>query len=167
MRSLFLSLISIFLISGIASAQSPLEAGGIQLNAGVGFSGWGLPIYVGADFGATDDISIGGEFSYRNYRNKIIGTTYNHRVMGILINGNYHFNTVLEIPDPFDFYAGLSLGYYVWTSDAKYPGNSDDGIGLGIQIGGRYYFTDKVGVNLEIGGGSTVSGGKLGLTIKL
>ena len=60
MRSLFLSLISIFLISGIASAQSPLEAGGIQLNAGVGFSGWGLPIYVGGDFGVTDDISIGG-----------------------------------------------------------------------------------------------------------
>ena len=39
---------------------------------------------------------------------------------------------------------------------------------LGFQIGGRYYFTNKVGINLEFGGGhNTLSGGKIGISIKL
>jgi len=40
-------------------------------------------------------------------------------------------------------------------------------LGIGGQIGGRYYFTEKFGVNLEFGGGNAYSGGKLGISIKL
>jgi len=40
-------------------------------------------------------------------------------------------------------------------------------MGRGAQIGGRYYFTQKVGINLELGGGNAFSGGKIGLTFKL
>ena len=46
---LLLSVISIFTVS----AQSPLGTGGVQLNAGVGFSGWGVPVYIGLDFGVS------------------------------------------------------------------------------------------------------------------
>jgi hypothetical protein len=35
------------------------------------------------------------------------------------------------------------------------------------QVGGRYYFTEKVGINLEVEGGNAFSGGKFGLSIKL
>ena len=66
-----------------------------------------------------------------------------------------------------DFYAGLNLGYYTWSSPSDYPGNRTSGLGLGAQVGGRYYFTPKVGINLEIGGGNAFSGGKIGLTFKL
>ena len=50
---------------GVAFGQHPLQKGETQLNAGLGFSGWGIPIYAGLDYGIHKDISIGGELSYR------------------------------------------------------------------------------------------------------
>jgi hypothetical protein len=73
----------------------------------------------------------------------------------------------LNIPSTWDFYAGLNLGFYYWNSRNDYPGNSRSGIGLGAQIGGRYYFTNKIGLNLELGGGNAFSGGKVGISIRL
>jgi len=40
-------------------------------------------------------------------------------------------------------------------------------LGLGAQVGGRYYISNKVALNLEFGGGNAFSGGKFGLTFKL
>jgi len=73
----------------------------------------------------------------------------------------------LNIPSPWDFYAGLNLGFYSWNSPRDYEGSHTSGLGLGGQIGGRYYFSNKVGINLEFGGGNAFSGGKFGLTIKI
>ena len=157
-------LLSAFLLS---YAQSPLPIGKAQLNAGVGFSDWGVPLYLGFDYSVHKDITIGGELSFRSYNENYRGTGYNHNIMGISGNGNYHFNTVLNIPSNWDFYAGLNLGFYTWTSSSDYPGNHNSGIWLGAQVGGRYYFTDKVGINLELSGGNAFSGGKIGLTFKL
>ena len=39
-----------FISTGIF-AQAPLEEGGVQLNAGLGLSGWGVPVYFGLDYG--------------------------------------------------------------------------------------------------------------------
>jgi hypothetical protein len=86
---------------------------------------------------------------------------------GVLINVNYHFNHIMRIPRDWDFYAGLNLGFYVWTSPDDYDGDHTSGLGLGGQIGGRYYFTNALGVNLEFGGGNALNGGKIGLSIKL
>ncbi len=82
-------------------------------------------------------------------------------------NGNYHFNTLLKIPRSWDLYAGLNLGFYVWNSSRDYPGNRASGLGLGAQVGARYFLSNKVGLNLELGGGNAFSGGKFGVTIKL
>ena len=71
------------------------------------------------------------------------------------------------MPSNWDFYAGLNLGFYAWTSPSDYPGDHTSGVGLGAQIGGRYYFSRTVGLNLELGGGTVTSGGKFGLTFKL
>lgn len=62
---------------------------------------------------------------------------------------------------------GLNLGFYVWSSPDAYQGSHSSGLGIGAQIGGRYYFTNKVGLNFEFGGGNAFSGGKVGVTIKL
>lgn len=148
-------------------AQSPLPKGKSQLNAGVGFSTWGVPVYLGFDYGVHPDISLGAELSYRGYNDNWKDNKYRHSVIGFLGNANYHFNTVLNIPSNWDFYAGLNLGFYSWNSPYDYEGNHTSGLGLGAQIGGRYFFSDKVGVNLEFGGGNAFSGGKFGLTIKL
>ena len=38
---------------------------------------------------------------------------------------------------------------------------------LGLQIGGRYFFTKNLGLNLQFGGGINTFGGRIGLTYKL
>ncbi|NLO03240.1 MAG: hypothetical protein GX126_13125 [Bacteroidales bacterium] len=146
-------------------AQSPVPKGKSQFNAGLGLSSWGVPVYLGLDFGVHNDITVGGELSYRGYHDNYNSIKYNHSVIGISANGNYHFNSVLNIPTNWDLYAGLNLGFYIWDSAKDYPGSHTSGFGLGAQIGGRYYFTDGVGINLEFGGGNAFSGGKFGISI--
>lgn len=163
-----LHILIIFLSTSlVALGQNPLPVGKTQLNAGLGFSDYGVPVYIGLDYGVHKDITIGGELSFRSYSDNYNGTGYDHGIMGISGNGNYHFNSLLNISEKFDFYAGLNLGFYAWTSSSDYPGNHNSGVGLGMQVGGRYYFSQKVGINLELGGGNSVSGGKFGVTFKL
>jgi len=156
-------LLSVIFVLAV-NAQSPLAKGGKQLNAGIGFSGWGVPIYVGMDFGVYKDVTVGFEGSFRSYNERIAGTNYGSTIIGFSGNGNYHFNSLLEIPNQWDVYAGLNLGYYFWTISSDYPGTEASGIGLGAQIGGRYFFKNNFGLNLEFGGGNSISGGKFGIT---
>lgn len=160
-------ILSILLFSFTTKAQNPLEVGQMQFNAGLGFSDVGVPVYFGLDYGVHEDISVGGELSFRRYRQKFLGNRYSHNVIGISGNANYHFNRILEIPSNFDFYAGLSVGFFVWNSPENFRGDQSSELGLGLQVGGRYYFNEKVGINLEFGGGNAVSGGKIGISIKL
>lgn len=147
-------------------AQGSLEPGRNQFNAGLGFSGWGIPVYVGLDHGLKQNITVGGELSFRSYRQKIIGTTYSHSIIGISGNGNYHFNELLDLDNEWDFYAGLNVGFYIWNSPSTYPGSGASGLGLGGQIGGRYFFNSSTAINLEFGGGNVFSNGKIGITKK-
>jgi hypothetical protein len=158
---------ALILFSSLIFAQAPVAKGESQLNAGVGLSSWGIPVYIGLDYGVHPDITVGGELSYRSYQDKYASVNYDHSVIGISGNGNYHFNRVLEIPRKWDFYAGLNLGFYIWSSPNDYHGSHSSGLGLGAQVGGRYFLNDKIGLNLEFGGGNAFSGGKLGLTFKL
>lgn len=155
------------MVFGIAFAGGPLPKGRAQLNAGVGLSEWGVPLYVGFDYGVHEDVSIGAEFSYRSYRENWKKEFYRHNITGFSGNANYHFNSVLNIPSNWDVYAGLNIGFYVWSSPYYYPGTHSSGLGLGAQVGGRYYFNDKIGINLEFGGGNAFSGGKFGVSIRL
>ncbi|HEY5691329.1 MAG TPA: hypothetical protein VIS49_07735, partial [Cyclobacteriaceae bacterium] len=63
-------------------------------------------------------------------------------------------------------YAGLTLGYYLWSSNEQFNNAKASGIGLDGQIGCRYFFSEKFGLNLEFGGGYA-SGGVFGITYKL
>ncbi len=142
-------------------SQSALPKGGKQLNAGLGFSNFGTPVYVGVDFAVHDDITVGPQVSYRSHNQ--FGFNFNILVIGA--TGNYHFNTLLDIPSDFDLYAGLTLAYYNWSSPNGFGGGSNSGTELEAQIGGRYYFNPNWGVNLEFGGGN-VTGGKIGISYK-
>ncbi|WP_299579423.1 outer membrane beta-barrel protein [uncultured Sunxiuqinia sp.] len=160
-------ILSFVFFSQLLFGQAPIAKGESQLNVGVGLSSWGVPLYVGLDYGVHEDITIGGELSYRSYNDNYANVNYDHSVLGISGNGNYHFNRVLELPSEWDFYAGLNLGFYIWNSPKGYGGSHSSDLGLGAQVGGRYYFSEKVGVNLEFGGGNAFSGGKLGVTFIL
>jgi hypothetical protein len=150
-----------------AFSQYALQTGKMQVNAGIGLSTWGLPLYVGADYGFDKNISAGGELSYRSFSDRIYGITYRHSIIGISGNANYHFGNMAGLEDIIDVYAGLNAGFYVWSSSSDYVGNDGGGFGIGAQIGGRYYFKKNMAVNVELGGGNAFSGGKLGLSFLL
>ncbi len=175
MKKLFL-LVAIA-ISSVAFSQR-IEKGGFQGNAGVGFSsgGWGVPLYIGADYGITDDITIGAQFSYASSTKKYGTASSKGTWLGFGVNGNYHFNNLLKLDNKFDVYAGVTLAYnnfsYSYSgisasvvTSYNFEGNAS-GIGFAGQIGGRYFFTNRFAVNLEIGGGNIAAGGKVGITYK-
>ncbi|HEY3371220.1 MAG TPA: hypothetical protein VGK10_10250 [Prolixibacteraceae bacterium] len=169
MKKLLL-IVALALISGFSFSQkshNEYSHGANQLNLGVGLSQWGVPVYIGFDHYINNDVTLGGEFSYRNYRENWDHNYYDRNIMGFSGNANYHFNRILEIPSNWDFYAGLNVGFYVWNSLDNYHGNNNSGVGLGGQIGGRYYISNKVALNLEFGGGNAFNGGKFGVTIKM
>ena len=88
--------LAVFCFSAITIfAQAPLENGRVQLNAGIGTSGWGTPIYVGLDYGVGSNFTVGGELSYRTHNERYDGTYYDYSVTGLGANVNYHFNKVL------------------------------------------------------------------------
>ena len=178
-----LFLAGLLLTVATASAQATLDKGALQLNAKLGFSGWGVPITVGADYGIADDITVGGELSYRSYKTTGItyvteqvgifrmevprSTDYRHSIFGILANGNYHFNRLFKLPSQVGVYAGLSLGYFIASSPSGYTGSSYSQLGYSVQTGARYFFNDKFGVNVEIAGGLVGGEFKAGVTYKL
>lgn len=155
------------LVSVVAFSQSPIAVGSNQLNVGVGLSEWGVPVYIGLDHGISRDLTLGAEFSYRSYNEKWNDNKYDHNIMGFSGNLNYHFNSLLTIPHQWDVYVGPNLGFYVWDSPSDYNGNESSGLGLGAQLGFRYFLSDKIALNLELGSGNAFSGGKFGLTFKL
>jgi outer membrane immunogenic protein len=163
----FLFIIAIIFSISSVNAQGPVGPGEKQLNAGLGFSDRGLPVYVGLDFGVHPDITVGGEISFRAYNEKFKDDYYFHQIIGFIGNGNYHFNTLFKLPPEWNVYAGLNIGFFARSSPDYYPGTEFSGLRLGAQIGGRYYFNDRFGINLEIGGGSVFNEGKFGVSFKL
>lgn len=161
-------LLFILMIGTVAMfGQSPIASRGAELNAGFGLSGWGVPVYAGLDFGLGRDVTAGAEVSYRSWDENYQSNHYNHAVIGISGNLNYHLNYILQIPRDWDFYGGVNVGYYVFRNPDNYTGDYKSRIGIAGQVGGRYFFTDTLGINLEFGGGNAFSGGKLGITAKL
>ena len=162
------------LCSASLFAQGSLEKGKAQINAGIGVTTWGVPIYAGFDVGVHEWITVGGKVSYRSYGGgRFGGVRYKQSLTTIGANGNFHFNELLDLPSKWDLYAGLSLGYYIWSDVRWNDGNNTyvyggeaSGLGAEVQAGARYFFTDKFGVNAELGGG-TGTGLTFGVTIKL
>ncbi len=150
-----------------SQSQNALATGSSQINVGVGLSNWGIPLYLGLDYGISKDISLGAEVSVRNYNEDWNNGTYRQQIIGFIGNGNYHFNHVLIIPTNYDLYAGLNVGFNIWTSPTTYAGSHSSGLAIGAQVGGRYYFNHKLGLNLELSGGNSASNSKLGLSIRL
>ena len=162
-----LLILAILVAAGVVFAQNAVAKSQTQFNAGVGFSSWGVPVYIGLDYGVHRNFTLGGELSFQSYSDRYANNHYDHSIIGIAGNGNYHFNNVLKIPSNWDFYAGLSIGFFIWNSPNDYDGSHTSGLGISGQIGGRYYFSKNFGVNLEFGGGNAFSGGKFGISLKL
>ncbi|MDR9399310.1 DUF3575 domain-containing protein [Salibacter sp.] len=150
--------------STFSYSQNTIGKGSKMADFGVGLSTWGIPVYGGIEVGVDDNITVGGRLSWRSWNERYFGTGYRHNIFGFSVRGNYHLNEVLELPSDIGLYAGLNAGFYVYDSPSEYSGDRTSGIGLGVQIGGRYYFKDTWSLNAELGGGSSFSSSKIGLT---
>lgn len=162
-------------IAVIASAQYNTDT---YLNAGIGLSNWGIPVYLSYEKPIAQDINIGGGISAssvaRKYNNGAGKIVYRHTAVGLEGFGSYYFDRVLDIPSEFDVYAGLGLGFVFWNTkltdgpngfDEKYSGSAaTSGLNLRGFVGARYHFNAKTSVNLELGGGNVFSGGRVGLS---
>jgi hypothetical protein len=89
------------------------------------------------------------------------------------VEADYHF-TQLKL-DKIDLFAGAALGYTIYSFSSKEAGFTgslgSSGIDLGIVLGGRYFFSDKIAVSLRTNGsfigGWAGFGGAVGVTFKL
>jgi outer membrane immunogenic protein len=167
MNKLSYVILFVLLSVGKMLGQGSLPHGKNQLNIGLGLSEYGAPIYLGFDHGASRDFTLGAEVSFRGYRENWHKVYYRHNITTISGNANYHFNRILNIPRKWDLYGGLNVGFTLWSSPNGYDGTHSSGLGIGAQIGTRYYLNNKIGLNLEFGNGSAFYGGKFGLTFKL
>jgi predicted porin len=167
MKKTFLVLTSIFSIVLYANSQNNLsfEKGNIIANIGIGFgnlywgSGYksGIPVNpsISAEYGITEQISVGGTAGFSV--SKFSGPGYEYKYNGIFFGGrgSYHFLTSEKL-DP---YAGLSLGYVsVSVKDksgtATVISPKGSSLGWGAHVGARYYFQPNIGVYAEAGASS-------------
>lgn len=144
----------------------------LLLNLGIGLSNWGIPVYGGLEGYVHPDFSLGGVLSYRSYNSDWRSYSYDFSITTISAIGNYHFNRIMNIPSDWDLYLGANLGYSI-ASYRRPPGAPDyndrrvGGLAAGLQLGGRYYFSRSVGLNLEVGGGNVLSDARFGVTFRL
>lgn len=94
---------------------------------------------------------------------------YTAKKLRAMLRLNYH----IVQTDQMDAYLGFGVGYRNVNRTFEYDGVNDPGtsvtlipIAMRLAIGGRYYFTDNIGLNLELGtsGGSAI---QFGLSIKI
>jgi outer membrane immunogenic protein len=151
-----------------AISQFSLEKREVQLNAGIGASDWGIPLHVGLDYGIGSNISLGAEASFRTYRDLAYynSNSFRSTIISFGVNGNYHFTKTLNIPSNWDVYAGLGVGYFMWNNyvNADFEVLNDRFVGVGAQMGSRYFFNRNFGVYIELLGGFTLNGVKIGIT---
>jgi hypothetical protein len=148
------------------------------LNVGVGLSSYyyGTPVGVSFESGVSDDISVGAQFDYNSgnydgYYNYNYRWGYSAYYLGI--RGSYHLNDILQLnEEKVDLYAGLGLGYqrFRWDDDSYGNGygyyyNYRSGLFFNYFVGGKYYFTPKVGAFVELGY-TGLSSSRLGISFK-
>ena len=149
MKKKLFFLVAVLCFLGLgAQAQGTMSKGQLVGSLKVGFSDYGLPLGISADYGVVSGfingnaaVSVGGEVGV------YISDAYTH--LSLAARGNFHY----EFVDNLDTYLGLNLGL-VGRSFA-----------LNGHLGARYYF-GKVGVGVEFGMGNQAAGGSIGVSMK-
>ena len=149
MKKKLFFLVAVFCFLGLGvQAQETMSKGQLVGSLKVGFSDYGLPLSLSADYGVVSGfingnaaVSVGGEVGV------YISDVYTH--LSLAARGNFHY----EFVDNLDTYLGLNLGL-VGRSFA-----------LNGHLGARYYF-GKIGVGVEFGMGNHAAGGTLGVSMK-
>ncbi len=113
-------------------------------------------------------ISLGGYLGNTGYKYSSGGYTakWNYFIVGA--RGAYHYNGFSSVPK-LDVYGGAMLGYNIVNyssdgNDVDISNSYGSGIGFSGFLGGRWFFTERIGAYAELGYGVSVL--NAGLAIK-
>ena len=110
--------------------------------------------------GVTYDIPVATDIAVSPF----VGTNFDLSYLTVGVKGNYYFDNLVNLLPAFDFYAGANVGYGFKIDDNP---NNDNDLDLGLQVGGRWFWSEKWGLYLEIGGGKLGGTGGLGITMRM
>jgi len=171
MKKAIYAVLALLILSGAALAgTNEFSKGSFFITPQVGINAWAVPFGVNAEYAITPNIGIGGTVMVWLWGD----TWYSYSVISPSVEGVYHF-TQLKL-DKIDLFAGAALGYTIYSFSTKedigFTGSlGSSGLDLGLVLGGRYFFSDKIAVSLRSSGsfigGWAGFGGALGVTIRL
>ena len=178
LKIVFLAVLAIVGSISIANAQEVFHKGTTAINAGIGLGSYYNslsipPLSVSLDYGVADNlingnngsISVGGFVGYAG-GSQTYGT-YKSSFSYIALGGRGAFH--YQFAPKLDTYAGLMVSYDIASasSNSDYVGASvaTSGINWTLFLGGRYFFTEKIGGFAELGYGFYNL--NLGVTFKL
>ena len=127
------------------------------------------------EYMVSDKMGVGAEFNYTDMQldwsdtDSASGTKYEYNIQRTVIRFMPRFNIHFGSSESFDGYFGVAAGYRSAKStySDNNPNNTDESIAslnpmaLRLALGGRYFFTDNIGLHMEfgIGGGMLLHGG--------
>ena len=99
-----------------------------------------LPISVGARFGYERE-----RYRWTSFQEEVDTTTH----MTFAAAVNWHWNIDVNW---LNLYTGIALGFYRYSLSSTVPGDSESssGVGMGFQIGARFFFLQNFAALLEI-----------------
>ena len=179
LKKVFLAALALIGSVSLANAQEVFQKGTTAINAGIGlgsyYSGITIPpLSVSLDYGVADNlingnngsISVGGFVGYA--ASSFSGWTADKVTVSYAVlggRGAFHYQFAPKL----DTYAGLMVSYDLASasSNSSYVDTSvaTSGINWTLFLGGRYFFTEKIGGFAELGYGFYNL--NLGVTFKL
>lgn len=131
----------------------------------------GLPL-LGLRFGymVSDKISVGLDINYTTTKVEYSDNSFDYEASINRLKAMARFEFHFGNSDQFDFYMPVAAGYKSnsWEYSSTDPNDNTDvdipnlvPVAVRIGLGGRFYFTDNIGLNLEfgLGGGALIEGG--------
>ena len=177
-KKVFLAALALIGSVSLANAQEVFHKGTTAINAGIGlgsyYSGITIPpLSVSLDYGVADNlingnngsISVGGFAGYTatSHTYGAYKSTFSYIALGG--RGAFHYQFAPKL----DTYAGMMISYDIASSSDNVNiagvSNTLSGIHWSLFLGGRYYFTEKIGAFAELGYGFYNL--NLGVTFKL
>ncbi len=121
-------------------------------------------------------LGVGGYLGFKSLAYRYAGPGFEYdwswRYTIVGVRGSWHYNEWHGI-DELDVYGGLLLSYNSvrWTDDTRYPtgfptttSSASSGIGLSALVGARYFFTESLAAQMELGYG--ISYASIGVALK-
>ncbi|MBN2615754.1 MAG: hypothetical protein JXR71_08685 [Bacteroidales bacterium] len=146
----YILLMTMIFTTGFLMAQEKgqYSMGSTHLNFG--------PVYAGVDFTVQDNITVGPVVTYDwSYYDSNLGEF--RAAFNLSGKADYHFGTILGLPEQWDLYGGVRVGVGFGSKTRLLSG---------VEIGGRWFWNDKWGLNVESVYGN-YWGGNVGVTMKL